>query len=184
MIKFNKRRKIIAVFTLVLLSVLFGIFIYSKLESNHLAFIMQNVENLNYMNFKVILFHILLLSLSFVFSFFAVGILFLLLYLCFEGIVIGFMCAYFVSIYHLKGIFYSLTYLLIYKVILLFLILILALKFLKLTKSLIRYIKKEKIDITKTILNVCIVCIAILINDFILIFFGSPIFNFICAFLK
>ena len=184
MIKINKHRKFVVITTAILFSFLFGIFIYSKLSEQHLEFILNHATNLKYITFNTILVHILILNLSFLLSFLGVGIFVLLCYLFFEGVVIGFMTAYFTSLYHLSGIFYSFFYLLIYKFILLFLITLLILKSLKITRSMIKLLKKEKIDITKTVLNTICICILIILYDFILLLFGTNLLNIFSFLIK
>lgn len=176
--------KRIIVITLILLSVLFGIFIFGNLNDNSLDFIIKQANNLNYINIKTIIFHIILLSLSFVLSFIGVGLIFLLIYLFFEGVVVGFMTAYFIYLYKVYGIVYSVSYILIYKALIIFLIIILSLKFLKLFNGVIKCLKKEKVDLTKTVLNSIIIILCILAYDFILLVFGEKLINVFTLFLK
>lgn len=171
-----KHKKIIVIF-LIILSIIFGIFIFNKLSDNTLKFIINNANNLNYMTLKTILFHIILLSLSFLLSFAGIGIIFLLIYLFFEGVVVGFMTTYFISLYKMQGIVYSIVYIAIYKILIIFLIIILSFKCLKIFSITIKYLKKEKADLTKTIINSVIIIIIILVYDVILLLFGENILN-------
>ena len=177
MAKVQKYKKYIVIAGIIL-SILFGVFIFNKLSSKNLEFIIANANNLSYINYKIIIFHFLLLTVSLILSFIGMGIITLLIYLFFEGVIIGFMLSCFVSLYKISGFFYSLIYIMIYKGLLIFLIIILCIKYLKVFKSIIKYLKKEKVDITKTIINSLTIILTILMNDIILLLFGNKIFNF------
>lgn len=183
MIKVFKSRKIIVLFT-ALISILFGILIFNKLSDNNINFIIKNANNLNYINMKVIIFHILLLNISFVLAFLGIGIIFLLTYLFFEGVILGFMCAYFTSIYSMNGLLYSFVYILIFKALLMFLIVILIFKYLKIFRSMIKYIKKQNVDITKTIINTIIINLMIIALDLFLLLFGKSLLNIFSFIIK
>lgn len=87
------------------------------------------------------------------------------------------MTSYFISLYKISGVLYSALYIIIYKVIITFLVIILCLKYMKLFKNLIMYLKKERVDITKTVINSLIIIFAILFYDIFLLFFGDNLLN-------
>lgn len=171
MIKAIKNKRIVALF-MIIISITFGIMIFMNLKEQNLEFITNHINDLTYISLKNILIHIALLSISFLFSFIGLGMLFLLLYLIFESITIGFMAAFFYYTYHFSGIGYYIIYLLIYKVLLIFLIIILILKFFTIFRGIIKYLKKEQVNLTKTIINSVIIMASILIYDIILIIFN------------
>ena len=181
--KLIRYRKTIIIFTITL-SILFGVLIYNKLSKNSINLIITSSNKLKYMNTKVLLFHFLLLLISFVLSFIGIGSIILTTYLFFEGVTIGFMLSYFLSVYKFKGIVYGISYLLIYKLVLMFLLLVLFFKFLNIFRSTIKYIKKDKIEISKTIINSVIIIFIIILNDFILILFGKNLLNLFTFYLK
>lgn len=181
--KLIKYKKIIVIFG-VIISVLFGIFIFYKISNNSMNYLLSNSNNLNYINYKVIIFHILLFAFALVTSFLGIGIITLFIYLIFESIIIGFMSSYFISLYGINGIMYSVIYTLIYKALLIFLTIILIFKFIKLLKFFIKYLTKEKIDITKTIANSIIIYILIILNDIFLLLFGKYIINIFSFMIK
>jgi hypothetical protein len=178
-----KHRKIIVIF-LVMLSIAFGIFIFDKLSENNLKFILSSVNNLNIMNYKVIVLHLILASISFILAFIGIGIIFILIYLFFEGIVIGFMTSYYFYLYHVTGILFSLIYTIIFKLLILFLMVIVIFKYLKIFKYTIKFFKKEQINITKTIINTLIIWVVIFVNDLFLLLFGEKILNLFSFIIK
>ena len=101
----------------------------------------------------------------------------LFIYLFFEGVIIGFMAAYFISLYKFSGVFYSIIYITIFKTLIIFLIIILCLKYMKLFKDFIMYLKKGKVDITKTMINSLIIILSILLYDIFLLFLGDNLLN-------
>ncbi|MBE6160729.1 MAG: hypothetical protein E7158_00710 [Firmicutes bacterium] len=183
MIKIVKYRKIIAFF-LVVVSILLGILTFCKLKNGNIEFIKNNFTKINYFNYKIIIFHFIILTISFFLSFIGIGLFILLFYLLYELFTIGFMFSYFAYFYKTKGILFNFTYFLIYKFILLFLLVILILKYYKLFKNFFKYIRKENVDITKTVVNSQLINIFILFHDIILILFGKYLLNLFTFLLK
>ena len=181
--KIFKYKKFILMIIIVL-SVLFGVFLFNKLSDENVEFIIKSANSMNYVSIKTLLIHFLLLTVSFLLSFFGIGIIILILYLFFEGIVIGFMGSFFIYLYHLKGVIYFSLYILIFKALLIFLLIILTIKFYKLFKTMIKYLKKENHDITKTVINSIIIITSILIYDVSLLLFGTKILNTFSFLLK
>ena len=183
MLKIFKYRKVIVI-VLIVASIIFGILTFYKLKSNSIEFINNNFDKINYFSIKTIIFHLIILTLSFFLSFIGIGILILIFYLLYELFITGFMFSYFIYFYKAKGVLYNFAYFLIYKFILIFLIVILIFKYLKLFKTFFKYIKKENVDITRTVANSQIINIFILFNDIILILFGKFLLNLFTFLIK
>ena len=181
--KLIKYRRIIALI-IVFFGILLGIFIFKKISNNNMNYIIENTDKIKYVNGKIIAIHIIILSISFLFSFIIIGILLISIYIFFESIIIGFMGCYFVSLHNIKGLYYSAVYLVIFKFLTIFLFLILLFKYIKIQKSIYLYLKKQSINITKTILNTIIIIFLIIINDFFLLLFGDNIINIFSFLLK
>lgn len=169
---------------LFLLSLLFGIYIYSKLNNDSIVYLKNNINNFRFMSIKNIFIHFIIINLSFALSFCGIGFLIILFYLLFESMVMGFMTAYFFSLYKLSGIFYSIVYIFIYKLLLLFLLIVLAMKFYKIFKTTIEYVKHNKINITKTIINSFIIMFFLYLFDFFVLFTGKYLLNLFSFLIK
>ena len=169
------KRVIIA--SLVILSILFGMYLFSKLSTENIDFLVTNINTVKYINFKTIIFHLIILSLSLVFSFIGLGIIILLLYLLFEGIIIGFMLSLFINVYKFSGLITIGAYLIIFKAFIIFFCILLILKYIKLFKSMIRFIKQQKIDISKTVINSIIIITCIILYDLFLWTLGNKLLN-------
>ena len=179
----KKYKKVIITFLLIF-GLLFGIFIYNKLSDDNIKYILENTSNIDYINIKLIIIHILILSISLLFSVAIIGILTLIIYILFECVVIGFFFSYFYSLYGISGICYSILYTLIFKALNIFLIIILINKYLKIIKILIKSLKKQSINLNKTINNILFVNFTIIINDIFLLFSGEKILNIFSFLLK
>lgn len=171
------KNKIVLVSVMIIISIILGVFIFNKLNDDNINYIISQANNLKYINLKNILYHIVIFGISFTLSFIGIGAIFLLIYLFFEGITIGFVLSYNFYCYKIGGIGYTVAYILIYKFLLIFLTILLILKFIKLFKNTIKIFKKQNNDITKTIYNCIIIFLLILFNDLFLIIFGSKILN-------
>ena len=178
------KKKMYLIIIMVIVSIALGIFIFSKLDESNISYIISQANNLKFVSIKNILYHILIFGISFTFAFLGIGILFLLVYLFFEGITVGFVLSYYFYCYKLGGVFYTLAYILVYKLALIFFTVLLVLKFYKLFKNTIKSIKKESNDITKTLYNSIIVFSLIILNDIFLILFGSKILNIFSFLIK
>ena len=181
--KLIKYRKIIIVAVFVL-SFLLGIYLYTKLKINNMEYIKQNIKNIEYINYKTLLFHIIIIGVSFFLSVMFIGMISLYTYLLFELTTIGFIFSYFISLHKFKGLCYFIAYLCIYKVVILFLFIILIYKYNKIFKNTIIYIKKGVINITTTIYNILLTSFTILIYDLFLLFFGCYLLNIMSFLLK
>lgn len=167
--------KRIIIMSLVIISVLFGMYIYSRIDN--INTLITNTSSIKYINYNTILIHVLILSISFLLSFTGIGIILLIMYLLFEGITIGFMILHFITIYKTSGIIYSILYILIFKFVIVFLIMILIIKFIKIFKNIISKIKGKQVDITKTVINCFVLIISLISYDFILLLFGTKLLN-------
>lgn len=168
----------------IIISFIIGIMLFKKLCINNYNYIIDNKDKITYISFKTLLFHILIINLSFVFSFFGVGIIFFFIYFLYETLVYGFIFEYYYSIYHLNGLLYGIIFFIIFKFVFFFLIFILLIKFFKIFKSIITIIKNKTIDITTTIFNILIIEIILIFNDIFLIIFGKIILNLFTFLLK
>ena len=171
------KKKMYLIVIMIMASIVLGIFIFNKLNESNINYIVSQASNLKFISAKNILYHVFIFGISFTFAFLGIGMLFLLIYLFFEGVSIGFVLSYYFYCYKLGGIFYTIAYIFIYKLIIIFFTILLILKFYKLFKNTIKSIKKENNDITNTIYNSIIIVVLILLNDIFLILFGSKILN-------
>ena len=71
-----------------------------------------------------------------------------------------------------------------YKTILIFLIIIIILKYMKLVNMIIKLLKKENVNITKTIVNILITFFIIFANNIFLLFLGDKILNIFSFLIK
>ena len=169
--------KRVIIMSLVIFSIVFGMYLYSKLNDDNINFFITNINAIKYINLKTIIIHLIILSLSFVFSFIGIGIIILLIYLFLEGITIGFMVSFFITVYKSSGVITAGAYLLIFKFFIIFFIIVLILKYIKLLNGIVKFLKHQSIDISKTIINSVIIIFCIILYDVFLLFTGDYLLN-------
>ncbi len=159
-----------------------GILFYFKQEPSIKETILLSMTNLfqeNIFTIKNIFYHfiILLLICSTLFCF--VGLPFLVFYIFFEGISIGFILPIFFSLYKINAIWYFLIYFLLVKFIFLFFLFLLFVKSVHYIKSYIICLKNKSYDFIKNLKFIFVFIILVLINDVFIYFLGNRLIIFI-----
>ena len=181
--KLLKYRKILIIF-FVILGLLIGFTIFNKLSDESKQFLYKSINSFKYMSAKKLLIDIIVLSISILLSISLLGIGILCIYLFLEFISIGFISSWLIFLYKFNGFIYLITYILIFKIINIFLFIILIIKYIKIGKNIFLYIKKQPTNITQTIINIFIINFIIIINDIFLLFFGNNMLNTFSFLLK
>lgn len=180
----KKNSKKIAMVIVIILVFLFGSYVFLKLSKENVEFLIKDVSSINFVNKNSLFIHVLLLSISFLFCFLGIGIISLLIYLIIECVSIGFTFALYSSSFGLSGCLYSIVYLIVYKLVILALLVILILKYYKLSLNYIKFIRKENINLTKSFINIFYIISFIIFYEIILFFFGNNILNIFNFLLK
>ena len=178
-----KHRKVISLF-LIITGITFGILMFYKLSNNNINYLIESASNFKYLSTKDMFMHIIILSLSALFSVILIGIVIIMIYLFFECVIIGFISSYLITLYKLKGILYMIIYIGMYKALNMFLTIILIMKYIQLIKHIINYFKGKTTNITKYILNIVIINFIIISNDLFLLFFGQKLINIFSFLIK
>lgn len=134
------------------------------------------IFNLNNNHQNQILIHLLFISLLILSSCYIVGFIPLIIYYIYETASIGFLTASLIHYYKLKGIYYSLIFILINK----FVYLLLLSYILYITYKYIRIFIKNIYKITNLnnyLLRSSITMLIIMINDIILYFYGNKLID-------
>ena len=123
-----------------------------------------------------------------VFSYFIIGPIILIIYFCYDLFSFGFISYIFFRIYLFKGILLSLTYFLTYKLLtyfllILFLVLSLKISYLIFSKYILKKNQDYHLALEMNFHKSLKVLLVILINNFILYFFGGYILNTLTFFL-
>lgn len=182
----NNKRYFKRVFILLLLGILIGFFLIKKLDTK---LILENLQEIaSYLDTNKINFltsHLITILLLLLGSLTIVG--FLLFPICFiyEGICIAFILISFTSVFKLKGLLYSLIYILITKGLYIFLLVLVFKRLIAFGKIIISKEKKEyKLILTKNIKIIGIYIMIIFFNDLILYLFGNKILAFFLFLIK
>ncbi len=183
-----KRSYIVFFLSLFIISVICGV-IYARLNID-ISLVDKNfIENINLVNLESVLISIGIISLSILFSFFGIGIIMFLFYICYEWFITGFIITIFVSNYSFKGLFVGILFYLIYKAVLILFIYLFTILLSKNFKQILgKLIIKKDININLFLKNIkkiiIIFIIFILINLLLLLFnsfFSNIIFNIIAG---
>lgn len=184
MIKKARNVKIFGIIGVVFFFIIFGIYVYSKQELAIVINIKNNFHNLHLITYKDLVFYLILLGISLLFSIIYIGIIFPLSLICYESFSIGYILSCFISLFKTKGLFISTLYIVLYKLLLIFLLIILCLKYLKISSNFFKKIKDSNVDFSKTILNSLYIIFFILIYQSILLLFDRYIINFFTILIK
>jgi len=186
----RNKKYILFIIVLFICGIIGGLFFYQILNTelqNILKIIINNFF-LNIKNVEINFFinHLLIMSFLIVSSFLIVGVFFNIIYIFYNGFIIGFIISIFSIVLGFKGFIFSIIYLIITKSIFLFFYLIFVLSSMKLSFSLIMIILKKNKCLSKyqsILVKRMIICFIIInIVDFILYFWGNyllNIFNFL-----
>ncbi len=169
---------------ILLIGIIVGIIYYFKQSSSTINIL--NTEISNYKNILEnikttnILFHLGIIIIITLLSFTIIGYPFILFYLFYEGMAVGFLVTSFIKVYSLGGFIYSLIFIVISKFIYLIIIIYLANNSFNLTKKVFGIItNKNKEAINNTLkLNFFRLIIAItitIINDLLIYYLGLKI---------
>lgn len=181
-IKLNKK---ILIFTLslMLIGIILGI-VYYLLQSKGIKLVITNelvnIKEVINNSKNNILFHFLVITIVFLLGFIIIGIPFILFYLFYEAMSLGFLIAIFTSNYGFKGLLFSLLFILINKFIYLLILSYISLNSLKTSKNILKsFILKTNDTINNLIRNniskYLIIILINLVNDLLILFIGSRI---------
>ncbi|MBE6140519.1 MAG: hypothetical protein E7172_03165 [Firmicutes bacterium] len=186
----RNKKYILFIIVLFICGIIGGLFFYQILNTELQNILKTSINNffLNIKNVEINFFinHLLIMSFLIVSSFLIVGVFFNIIYIFYNGFIIGFIISIFSIVLGFKGFIFSIIYLIITKSIFLFFYLIFVLSSMKLSFSLIMIILKKNKCLSKyqsILVKRMIICFIIInIVDFILYFWGNyllNIFNFL-----
>lgn len=145
------------------------------LSSNIIEFFKLNKSSI-----FILISHLLILSTLLVLSILLIGMPLVIFFILYNGFTLGFIISSITSIFGLKGLLYSIIYILINKMLFIILLIIYSTNLFKIAKTIIDYIilKKKSQDIFSIYIKRCIIFISIiLLNDVILYIWGLKIVN-------
>lgn len=183
-IKFNKKL-VIFILSFILVGIILGI-IYYLLQSKGIKIVITNelinIKSVINNSKNNILFHFLVLTLIFLVGFIVVGIPLILFYLFYEAMSLGFLIAIFTANHGVKGMIFSLFFILINKLVYLVILNYMALNSIKTTKKIVKsFVLKSDETINNLIrINIpryLIIITVSLANDILIYFIGSKILN-------
>lgn len=162
----------------ILCGLLFLNIIDNETSSNIIQKITYYIES-NSLSTSFILKHIIVLAIIIVFSFFVISIIFSIIYLFYNGLTIGLLISLLYSISGLKGLLYSIIYILIVKTIFIILLLFFISMSMKIGICIFKYFfYKDNDKINKLIRyfkKTLVIYILIIINDIFVYYVGSNI---------
>ncbi len=139
------------------------------------------ITTLSSLKINYFLNHILVFPFLIISSFFLIGVPLALFYLFYNGFLMGFLLANFILCYHFKGFIFGLFYLLITKLLFIFLLFIILPSLLKIASYILKLlIGKRKLnkDYILLYLKKGIICfLFIFLNDLFLYFLGDNLVN-------
>ena len=170
------------VFLLLGIGFIISLFFYHKTTTPIFNTELKNITNIlsnNHINY--FLMHLLLIAILILATFTFIGLIFIPLYLLYEGICLGYNLASFTAIFHLKGFIFSLIYLLLTKIIYLIIIIILFKKIIILAKYLLnKLINKNSLNYNiNNLKTIALALISIFINDLLIYLFAHKILYYI-----
>ena len=162
----------------ILCGLLFLNIIDNETSSNIIQKITYYIES-NSLSTSFLLKHIIVLAIIIVFSFFVISIIFSIIYLFYNGLTIGLLISLLYSISGLKGLLYSIIYILIVKTIFIILLLFFISMSMKIGICIFKYFfYKDNDKINKLIRyfkKTLVIYILIIINDIFVYYVGSNI---------
>lgn len=175
----------------IFLSIILGIglvlgFIYVAFLSNDSKLLIETsfqnfLQDLSNIRINLISTHIFILPLLLIASFLVIGIPLGIIYLLYNGFLIGFSLDNFIIVGGFKGFIFGLIYNIITKLVYLFLLIMLITTLIKISINIINYlVKKNRFYKDKIIVlfKKALMCIILIIlNDIILYFIGNNLIN-------
>lgn len=172
--------------SLLIIGILVGIYAYLKQPDliktsviNELSMLNEILKNTQQNNF---FYHILLLSLIIFLSILVIGLPFILFYLFYEGISIGFLIASFFHYQKLSGLLYSLIFTIVNKLIIYVALIYILINTINYSKKIVLSIKRKDYKIYEYLfthlIRMIFVCLIILIYDIFIYFFGNKILSY------
>lgn len=179
----NKKIYILLV-TILTIGIICGIVFVIMLDESTKEIVFLNIneyiKNITSTNINNLILHLIFISSILVLSIFLLGGPIIIFYLFYNGFTLGFIISTLTSIFGLKGLLYSVIYIIITKLIFLYLLLIISCNLFKLIKFIIEKIvhKKNNDDSIYFYLKKVLLFIGIIaINDIILYFGGIKLLN-------
>lgn len=167
-----------------------GILYYFLISHDNQLLLQTSIKNflanLNTIRINSIGLHLLILPVLIIGSFLFIGIPLCIIFLFYNGFLLGFILCNFVICMGIKGLLFGIIYVIITKVIYLFFLLILIISLLKISINFFKYLVKKANDRKEKIIflfkRVMICFLIIILNDGLLYFIGGKfinIFNFL-----
>lgn len=178
-------KKLYVILSIVLLiGIIVGIVFVVMLDEATKEIIFLNINEMlqGFSNIKIngIVMHILCLSCLVILSYLIIGAPLIIFFIFYNGFSIGFIISSITSIFGLKGLLYSIIYVIISKGIFLLILLVLSVNLLRIVKNMMEKIiyKNKGKDILISLGSKALMCIGIvLISDIILYFGGAKLIN-------
>lgn len=167
------------------MGLVFGICFYSLLEVGLKESLLETIKvylnEIGDVKFNFILSHLAVLSVIIVSVWFGLGLILGLVYVFYNGFVLGFILSMFTIVLGFKGFLFGIVYVLITKGVFLFFLLILIVSVIKIGIDVV-YSLINKGGVLKSNRNLLfkrsVVCLAfILVNDLVLYFWGDKMIN-------
>ena len=182
LIRFLKNKKYQKFFIITLiLSFIISFLLFKKLDNSLLLKDLTNISNLlktNHLNYFIL--HLIILTILILTSLLGLYFLIFPLYLFFEEICIFYHFFSFISIYHFKGLIFSLIFNLLTKTVYLYIIFLISLKISSLTKTFFHNLslsKPVKYPYYLTLKKLFFLVILIFLYDLFLYLFGNLILS-------
>ncbi len=176
-----KNKKVLVASILILLGIIIGVIYYNLLTSEIKNNIIYTLNNSNSFIYNSIIKDLLLTSLTLVTSFFLVGLFIGIIYLIYEGMSIGLLIAIFYNTYKFKGLLFILIYIIINKLLILFLLTLFIFKIINISRYVVGLFiyKKDNYLKEKIFINfkksLFIIILILIVN--VILYFISPILS-------
>lgn len=173
----NKAKLIKYLIIFLCFSFILSYLIFKHIDNTLILTDLENIENiLKNTHINYLFYHFLVFSILFTFSFTGIGILLFPIYLVFETVSIWYNLWIFTKLYHLGGLFYSLIYIMLTKMLFFLFLLLIFKRLLNLIK--IIFTKKD-IDFRYAFLvnlkKIFIISLFLFLNDIFIYFLGNII---------
>lgn len=178
-------KKLYVILSIILLiGIIVGIVFVVMLDEATKEIMFLNINEMlqGFSNIKIngIVMHILCLSCLVILSYLIIGAPLIIFFIFYNGFSIGFIISSITSIFGLKGLLYSIIYVIISKGVFLLILLVLSVNLLRIVKNMMEKIiyKNKGKDILISLGSKALMCIGIvLISDIILYFGGAKLIN-------
>lgn len=180
--KIINKQFLVFVSAILIMGILSGILYYYSLDQSIKDNVIITMNSFNVSGINNILRHVVILSIITVSSMLIIGFPLSLFYLYYEGIGIGFTLTVFTILSGMKGLLYSIIYIIFTKALFIFLLFISIKKILNISKLIVNYMvnknsEKIKSNLIYNFKNLIYVILLIILNDIIIYFFSDNVLN-------